>query len=84
MTGFARSSFESQDISMTVEIRALNSKNLELNLRLPYSYRSWEDELRTAIKPQLLRGSFSEISGILKGGFRAAPFSFGLFSTFTS
>ena len=56
MTGFARSSFESQDIIMTVEIRALNSKNLELNLRLPYSYRSWEDELRTAIKPQLLRG----------------------------
>lgn len=56
MTGFARSSFESQNISMTVEIRALNSKNLELNLRLPYSYRSWEDELRTAIKPQLLRG----------------------------
>ena len=56
MTGFARSSFESQDISMTVEIRALNSKNLELNFRLPYSYRSWEDELRTAIKPQLLRG----------------------------
>ena len=56
MTGFARSSFESQDISMTVEIRALNSKNLALNLRLPYSYRSWEDELRTAIKPQLLRG----------------------------
>ena len=56
MTGFARSTFESQDISMTVEIRALNSKNLELNLRLPYSYRSWEDELRTAIKPQLLRG----------------------------
>ena len=56
MTGFARSSFESQDISMTVEVRALNSKNLELNLRLPYRYRSWEDELRTAIKPQLLRG----------------------------
>ena len=56
MTGFARSTFESQDISMNVEIRALNSKNLELNIRLPYSYRSWEDELRTAIKPQLLRG----------------------------
>jgi uncharacterized protein (TIGR00255 family) len=56
MTGFARSTFESQDISISVEIRALNSKNLELNLRLPYSYRSWEDELRTVIKPQLLRG----------------------------
>jgi uncharacterized protein (TIGR00255 family) len=56
MTGFGRSSFESQDINITVEIRALNSKNLELNLRLPYSYRTWEDEIRSAIKPQLLRG----------------------------
>ena len=56
MTGFARSTFESQDFSMTLEIRALNSKNLELNLRMPSIYRSWEDELRTAIKPKLIRG----------------------------
>ena len=56
MTGFARSTFESQDFGMTLEIRALNSKNLELNLRMPSIYRSWEDELRTAIKPKLIRG----------------------------
>ena len=39
-----------------MEIRSLNSKNLELNFRIPYSYRPYEDELRTAIKPKLLRG----------------------------
>ena len=72
MTGFARSSFESQDISMTVEIRALNSKNLELNLRLPYSYRSWEDELRTAIKPQLLRGKVDVNLNVKQQGAAAA------------
>ena len=72
MTGFARSSFESQDISMTVEIRALNSKNLELNLRLPYSYRSWEDELRTAIKPQLLRGKVDVNLNVKQQGVAAA------------
>ena len=72
MTGFARSSFESQDISMTVEVRALNSKNLELNLRLPYSYRSWEDELRTAIKPQLLRGKVDVNFNINHQGAAAA------------
>jgi uncharacterized protein (TIGR00255 family) len=72
MTGFARSLFESQDISITVEIRALNSKNLELNLRLPYSYRSWEDELRTAIKPQLLRGKVDVNLNVKQQGAAAA------------
>jgi uncharacterized protein (TIGR00255 family) len=72
MTGFARSTFESQDISMNVEIRALNSKNLELNLRLPYSYRSWEDELRTAIKPQLLRGKVDVNLNVKMHGTAAA------------
>ena len=72
MTGFARSSFESQDISMTVEIRALNSKNLEVNLRLPYSYRSWEDELRTTIKPQLLRGKIDVNLNVKQQGVAAA------------
>jgi uncharacterized protein (TIGR00255 family) len=72
MTGFARSSFESQDISITVEIRALNSKNLELNIRLPYSYRSWEDELRTAIKPQLLRGKVDVNLNVKQQGAAAA------------
>ena len=72
MTGFARSTFETQDISMTVEIRALNSKNLELNLRLPYSYRSWEDELRTAIKPQLLRGKVDLNLNVKQQGASAA------------
>ena len=72
MTGFARSTFESQDISMNVEIRALNSKNLELNLRLPYSYRSWEDELRTAIKPQLLRGKVDVNLSVKQQGAAAA------------
>ena len=72
MTGFARSTFESQDISMTVEIRALNSKNLELNLRLPYSYRSWEDELRTGIKPQLFRGKVDVNLNVKQQGAAAA------------
>ena len=72
MTGFARSTFESQEISITVEIRALNSKNLELNLRLPYSYRSWEDELRTAIKPQLLRGKLDVNLNVKQQGEAAA------------
>ena len=72
MTGFAQSSFESQEISINVEIRSLNSKNLELNFRIPYSYRPYEDELRTAIKPKLLRGKVDLNLTIRQQGASAA------------
>ena len=72
MTGFGRSIFESDEITMTVEVRSLNSKNLELNLRLPYSYRSLEDELRTILKPQLLRGKVDVNLSVKQQGSKAA------------
>ena len=72
MTGFARSIFESDEITMTVEVRSLNSKNLELNLRLPYSYRSLEDALRSIIKPQLLRGKVDVSLTVKQQGSKAA------------
>ena len=72
MTGFGRSIFESDEITMTVEVRSLNSKNLELNLRLPYSYRSFEDELRSTLKPQLLRGKVDVNLSVKQQGSKAA------------
>lgn len=72
MTGFGRSIFESDEITMTVEIRSLNSKNLELNLRLPYSYRSLEDDLRSIIKPQLRRGKVDVHLSVKEQGSKAA------------
>ena len=72
MTGFGRSIFESDEITMTVEVRSLNSKNLELNLRLPYSYRSLEGELRSIIKPQLLRGKVDVSLSVKQQGSKAA------------
>ena len=72
MTGFGRSIFESDEITMTVEVRSLNSKNLELNLRLPYSYRSLEDELRSTLKPQLLRGKVDVNLSLKQQGSKAA------------
>ena len=72
MTGFGRSIFESDEITMTVEVRSLNSKNLELNLRLPYTYRSLEDELRSIIKPQLLRGKVDVSLSVKQQGSKAA------------
>lgn len=56
MTGFGKSNglFESKKVS--VEIRSLNSKGLDLNLRIPTIYRELESELRKLLGEQLDRG----------------------------
>lgn len=56
MTGFGRSEQEADGVKVAVEIRALNSKNLELNLRLPQAFRVIEQDIRKQVVQALLRG----------------------------
>ncbi|MBK7181588.1 MAG: YicC family protein [Bacteroidetes bacterium] len=56
MTGFGKATHEIPGKKITVEIRSLNSKQLDLNLRIPYLYKEKELELRTEIGKQLERG----------------------------
>jgi uncharacterized protein (TIGR00255 family) len=56
MTGFGRSSAETSDKKITVELRSLNSKQLDLNLRLPGRYREKEGEIRKLVSSVVERG----------------------------
>ena len=56
MTGFGKAVSEIPGKKVTVEVRSLNSKQLDLNLRLPYLYKEKELELRTEISKQIERG----------------------------
>ena len=56
MTGFGKAVNEIPGKKITVEIRSLNSKQLDLNLRMPYLYKEKELELRTDMSKQLERG----------------------------
>lgn len=56
MTGFGKAVNEIPGKKVTVEIRSLNSKQLDLNLRIPYFYKEKELELRAEIAKQLERG----------------------------
>jgi uncharacterized protein (TIGR00255 family) len=56
MTGFGKAVSEIPGKKVTVEVRSLNSKQLDLNLRIPYYYKEKELELRTEIGKQLERG----------------------------
>ncbi len=56
MTGFGKGEAVVRHKKITVEIRSLNSKQLDLNLRLPALYRRSENELRGIVTRSVRRG----------------------------
>ena len=56
MTGYGKHVADSENRKVTVEIRALNSKQLDLNLRLPQLMKEREIEIRKQIGVVLQRG----------------------------
>jgi len=56
MTGFGKSLLQLPSKKITVEIKSLNSKSLDLNARIPGQYREKELPLRNLIAKSLTRG----------------------------
>lgn len=56
MTGFGKGEAAHRNKKITVEIRSLNSKQLDLSLRLPAVYRQSEYEIRNLIARTIQRG----------------------------
>ena len=56
MTGFGKAAAETNNKRITVEIKSLNSKQLDLNSRIPSAYRDKELELRNIVGRPLERG----------------------------
>src|SRR5882757_551157 len=56
MTGFGTAISEVDNKIITVEMRSVNSKFLDLNLRLPSSYKDKDLELRNELSKELERG----------------------------
>ena len=56
MTGFGSAVVEYQTKKFTFEIKSLNSKQLDLSVRVPAAYRSLELDMRNEIAPILERG----------------------------
>jgi uncharacterized protein (TIGR00255 family) len=56
MTGYAAASAELDSGSLTLELRAVNHRYLDIQLRMPDELRGFEGTLREAITAQLQRG----------------------------
>jgi len=56
MTGYGKSVLQLPNKTISIEIKSLNSKSLDLNMRMPSMYRSIELDLRKLIASKLNRG----------------------------
>ena len=56
MTGFGKTTVETGNKKIVIEIKSLNSKQLDLNMRVPNLYREKEMEMRAMVKEKLDRG----------------------------
>lgn len=68
MTGYGKSEIQLPTKKISIEIKSLNSKNLDLNTRMPSLYREKELDIRKLIAYKLERGKvdfslFMEITG---------------------
>jgi len=59
MTGFGQSAKDDGQVQITAEIKSLNSKFLDLNLRLPKIFSDKEIEIRNLVSEKLERGKVS-------------------------
>lgn len=56
MTGYGKALCEVNGKTLTVEIKSLNSKQLDVSLRMPAAFRSLDIDLRNDIQRRLTRG----------------------------
>ena len=56
MTGFGRAETNFEGKKLSVEIKSLNSKNFDLNLKIPFQYKEKEFEIRKILNDHILRG----------------------------
>ncbi|MES2430511.1 MAG: YicC/YloC family endoribonuclease [Bacteroidota bacterium] len=68
MTGFGRAEQTVNDKTFLVEVKSLNGKQFEMQLRLPPLLRPYEFEIRNILQEQLVRGTIDCIITIKQNG----------------
>jgi uncharacterized protein (TIGR00255 family) len=68
MTGFGRAEQTVNDKTFLVEVKSLNGKQFEMQLRLPALLRPYEFDIRSMLQEQLIRGSVDCVITIKQNG----------------
>ena len=68
MTGFGRAEHTVKDKTFLVEIKSLNGKQFEINLKIPQLLKSYEFDVRNMLQESLLRGNVDCLITIKQNG----------------
>ena len=73
MTGYGKAAFEFNGKSFTIEIKSLNSKQADTNIKIPSLYKEKEIDLRNIIVTELKRGKIELILSVTAGDKANVP-----------
>ena len=62
MTGFGKQVVTTENNNYQIEIRTLNSKQTDINLRMPFFLKEYELDIRNVLNKSLIRGSKKSLS----------------------
>lgn len=83
MTGFGKAEVQVNGKNISVEVKSLNSKQLDLNVKVPMIYRDREYEIRNLLSSKLTRGKVDfYINYDEKKDNAAAPINAGIFKSY--
>ncbi len=67
MTGYGRADYKTVGVNLTVEVKTVNNRNLDINCKIPRCFIAFEDLIRKCVQDKLKRGrvdifvSFSDV-----------------------
>ncbi len=83
MTGYGKAESELPDKKVIIEIKSLNSKNIDSNIKIPQFYREKEIAIRKILQEKLKRGKIDfTIYYELNEGITASSINMGVFRSY--
>jgi uncharacterized protein (TIGR00255 family) len=68
MTGFGRGEAHEEDVSVTVDVRSVNHRFLDVHVRCPSKFLSWETRVRGLVRESLRRGKVDVFLNVREWG----------------
>lgn len=68
MTGFGRGEAQEGDISVTADVRAVNHRFLDIHVRCPSKFLSWETRIRGLVRESVRRGKVDVFLNVREWG----------------
>lgn len=68
MTGFGRGDHHGGDVSVIAEVRSVNHRFLDIHVRCPSKFLSWETRVRTMVREALKRGKVDVFLSVREWG----------------